>query len=146
MAKAAGAGWQARLKCKSWVGSRLSLSEPPPLAPTRAAPRSLHGRTYQTADEYAHACAGHAGPARKRGVDSDQHPREPSLEEMRRKHPAADQGRQRDQRSRSHTEGSGAGIQPPRRPAQRKQEAAEAADGEKPVYSCEWPRWNRGAL
>ena len=70
-------------------------------------------------------------------MDADQHPREPPFEEMRRKNPAPDQRRQSNQRSRNQSERSGAGVQPPRRPTQRKQEAAEAADPENSVEAAE---------
>jgi hypothetical protein len=73
-------------------------------------------------------------------------PHEPPLEEMRGKEPATEQRCQRDQCSGNYAEGGGALIQPPRRPPQRENEAAEACDGEKPMQRRELPRWRRGPI
>jgi hypothetical protein len=48
----------------------------------------------------------------KRGVDADQYPHGPPIEEMCGKKPGADQCRQRNQRSGNYVEGGGALVKP----------------------------------
>ena len=66
---------------------------------------------------------------RKGGVHADQHPRKPPLAQAHDEYPAAHQRRDRKQPGRNLPERFGACAEPPRRPAEPHQEAAERQRG-----------------
>ena len=82
----------------------------------------------------------------ERGMHADQYSDDLFFAETRGQKPGTEQRRQRDQCRSNHTEGAGTLIQPSRRPAQRKGEAAETGDGEKPMRRRELPTRSSRAI